>query len=114
MGAYKASDKTFCKQRHWLSVYRIAADEGFVIEGDFRYFKHIINNMNLSDCKVVLNIDTLERSVKGIYSTSFTDWNSDTLFGKNLDEYNDIHHCAEVFLQILSENRPKKAAKYGG
>lgn len=113
-GGYKASDKTFCKQRHWLSVYRIAADEGFIIEGDFRYFKHIINDMNLSDCKVVLNIDTLERSVKGIYSTSFTDWNSDTLFGKNLDEYNDIHHCAEVFLQILCENRPKKAAKYGG
>ena len=109
-GEDKASDKTFCKQRHWLSVYRIAADEGFVIEGDFRYFKHIIDGMSLTNCKVALNIDTLERCVKGMYDMSFVDWNSDALSGKSLEEYKDIRHCAEVFMQILSKNRPKKAA----
>ena len=107
-GSYRASDKTFCKQRHWLSVYRIAADEGFTIDGDYRYFKHIVDGMNLSNCKVPLNIDTLERSIKGVYSESFVDWNGDGLVGKSLDEYNDIHHCSEVFLNILSDNRPKR------
>ena len=107
-GSYRASDKTFCKQRHWLSVYRIAADEGFTIDDDYRYFKHIVDGMNLSNCKVPLNIDTLERSIKGVYSESFVDWNGDGLVGKSLDEYNDIHHCSEVFLNILSDNRPKR------
>ena len=64
--------------------------------------------MNLSNCKVPLNIDTLERSIKGVYSESFVDWNGDGLVGKSLDEYNDIHHCSEVFLNILSDNRPKR------
>ena len=26
-GDYRASDKTFCKRRHWIHVYRIAADQ---------------------------------------------------------------------------------------
>jgi len=104
---YKKSEKTFCKQIHWLSVYRIAADEGFIIEGDFRYFKQIIDRMNLTDCNVPLNINTLERNVQGIYSTSFVDWNSEGLSEKQLAKYNDIHHCAEVFMKILSGNRPK-------
>ncbi len=107
-GGYRDSDRTFCKQRHWISVYRIAADEGFIIEGDFAYFKHIVDGMNLSNCKVPLNISTLERNFKGIYNTSFVDWSDNGLAGKNMDEYNDIKHCAEVFLNILSGNRPKK------
>lgn len=107
-GGYRASDKTFCKQRHWISVYRIAADEGFIIEGDYRYFKHIVDSMSLSNCKVPLNIDTLERNMKGIYSDSFADWSENELNETNLDEYNDIKQCAEVFIKILSDNRPKK------
>ncbi len=107
-GGYRDSDRTFCKQRHWISVYRIAADEGFIIEGDFAYFKHIVDGMNLSNCKVPLNISTLERNIKGIYNTSFVGWSDNGLARKNMDEYNDIKHCAEVFLNILSGNRPKK------
>lgn len=34
---------------------------------------------------------------------SFVDWSDNGLSGKNLDESNDIHHCAGVFLKILSE-----------
>ena len=107
-GGYRASDKTFCKQRHWVAVYRIAADEGFTIDGDYRYFKHIVDGMNLQICNVALNIDTLEKSVKGVYGMSFVDWSDNGLSGKNLDEYNDIHHCSEIFLKILSDNRPKR------
>ena len=107
-GGYRNSDKTFCKQRHWIAVYRIAADEGFTIDGDYRYFKHIVDGMNLSNCKAPLNIDSLERSIKGVYSDSFVDWSESGLAGKSLDEYNDIKQCAEAFLKILSDNRPKK------
>ena len=64
--------------------------------------------MDLQNCKVALNIDTLEKNVKGVYGMSFVDWSDNGLSGKNLDEYNDVHHCAEVFLKILSDNRPKK------
>ena len=64
--------------------------------------------MNLANSKVPLNIDTLERRIKGDYSESFVDWSDYGLSGKDLDEYNDIHHCSEVFLNILSDNRPKR------
>jgi type I restriction enzyme R subunit len=107
-GGYRASDKTFCKQRHWVAVYRIAADEGFTIDGQPRYFKQIVDGMHLSNCEVPLNIDTLERIIKGVYSTSFVDWSENGLSGKNLDEYKDIKHCAGVFLNILLDNRPKR------
>ena len=50
----------------------------------------IIDGMSLTNCKVALNIDTLERSVKGMYDMSFVDWNSDALSGKSLEEYKDI------------------------
>lgn len=107
-GGYRTSDKTFCKQRHWVAVYRIAADEGFTIDGQPRYFKQIVDGMHLSNCEVPLNIDTLERKIKGVYSTSFVDWSENGLVGKSIDEYNDIKQCAEVFLKILSDNRPKR------
>lgn len=75
---------------------------------DYRYFKHIVDGMNLTNCKVPLNIDPLERSIKGVYSESFVDWSESGLAGKSLDEYNDTKQCTEVFLKILSNKRPKK------
>ena len=44
------------------------------VDGDFRYFKHIVDGMNLQSSKVALNIDTLKKNVKGIYGLSFVDW----------------------------------------
>ncbi len=102
-GDYRASDKTFCKRRHWIHVYRIAADEGFTIDGDYRYFKHIVDGMNLTDCKAPLSIDKIERSIKGVYRASYVDWSEDGLVEKNLDEYNDIKQCTEVFLKTCQE-----------
>ena len=107
-GGYRASDKTFCKQRHWIAVYRITADEGFTIDGDFHYFKHIVDGMELPTADIPLKEDTLAQTIKGVYASSFADWKSDGLSGRRLNEYNDIHHCAEVFAKILAENRPRK------
>ncbi len=107
-GGYRASDKTFCKQRHWIAVYRITADEGFTIDGDFHYFKHIVDGMELPTADIPLKADTLAQTIKGVYASSFADWKSDGLSGRRLNEYNDIHHCAEVFAKILAENRPRK------
>ena len=45
---------------------------------------------------------------RGVYSDSFVDWSESGLAGKSLDEYNDIKQCAEVFLKILSDNRPRR------
>ena len=64
--------------------------------------------LNVPFCKVPLNIDPLERSIKGVYSDSFVDWSESGLAGKSLDEYNDIKQYAEVFLKILSDNRPRR------
>ena len=100
---YRASDKTFCKQRHWIPVYHIAADEGFTVDGDYRYFKHIVDGMNLTDCKAPLSIDIIERSIKGVYRASYVDWSEDGQVEKNLDEYNDIKQCTEVFLKTCQE-----------
>lgn len=107
-GGYKASDRTFCKQRHWISIYRIAADEGFTIEGDFNHFKRMVDKMDLPIEDIPLKADTLAQTVKGVYAKSFVDWKSDGLAGRRLNEYNDIKHCAEVFKQILKENRPRR------
>ena len=63
------------------------------------------NQVPIAD--IPLKADTLEQTVKGVYDNSFIDWKSDSLTGRRLNEYNDIHHCAEVFAQILAENRPK-------
>ena len=70
--------------------------------------KDIVDGMNLPNSKIALNIETLEKSVEGVYANSYVDWSNNGLLGKKLDEYNDISHCAEVFLKIIMKNRPKK------
>lgn len=106
-GGYVSSNKTFCKQRHWVSVYRIAVDEGF-IENDYEKFQKRIDEMNLQNCSVPLNIVTLKQTLKDVYATPFKEWKSEGVSDRKLSEYNDIKHCADVFIQILSKNRPKK------
>lgn len=36
---YRKKNSVFCKQRHWEAVYSIATDYGFMIDGDYEYFK---------------------------------------------------------------------------
>ena len=59
--------------------------------------------MNLTDCKAPLSIDKIEHSIKGVYRASYVDWSEDGLVEKNLDEYNDIKQCTEVFLKTCQE-----------
>lgn len=56
------------KQRHWIAIYRIATDKGFIIEGDFAYFKRIIDDMQISNLPVPLKIELLQSSIKDVYA----------------------------------------------
>ena len=104
---YKGSKSTFNKQRHWIAVYRVAADMGFVIEGDFEYFKDFVDSLALNYIPVMLNIGSLERAIDGVYASDKADWTSEGLMGKKLSEYQDIKRCLESFEKIVSENVAK-------
>ena len=93
---YNPSKSVFCKQRHWESIYRIAADQGFVIDKDYVQFKRYIDSMNLEGLPT-LSVDLLERLNTGIYAESYVDWRPDGLTGKKLNEYVDIKRVADEF-----------------
>lgn len=80
---YNPKKSAFSKQRHWEAIYRIAADKGFIIDGDYAYFKSIIDGMQLSNIPVPFNTDLLERLNQGIYAKNIRDWSSEGLCGKN-------------------------------
>lgn len=104
---YKGN-KTFSKQRHWLAIYRIGVDFGFVIDFDYRYFSSFIEQMQLDDCPIPLKIGTLEKSNTGIYQESFENWNSNTLTDKERKQFDDIKVCTTSFKRILTGNILKK------
>ena len=108
---YKGSKSAFCKQRHWIAVYRVAADMGFVIEGDFDYFKDFVDSLALNYMPVMLNVNSLERAIEGVYATDKADWTSEGLQGKKLSEYQDIKLCLDSFENIVNENVAKYKAK---
>jgi type I restriction enzyme R subunit len=105
---YTKKESVFTKQRHWIAIYRIAADYGFVIDGDYPYFNKIIGEIKLENLPATLTRDFIEKNNKGIYASSFEDWTNEGLTGKQLNEYEDIKHCAEVFRNIVTENIKKQ------
>lgn len=105
---YNPKKSTFSKQRHWESIYRIAADFGFVIDGDYAYFKSIIDNMQLNNLPAALTHEFLDKANTGIYAHNYDEWSSAGLIGRKLQEFEDIKHCAEAFKKIVEENIPKK------
>lgn len=100
---YSKKNSVFCKQRHWEAVYRIAADYGFVIDGDYDYFKKIIDEMHIANLPYALTTAILRNSNKGVYARDIRDWNSEGLEGKALAEYTDIKKCADAFEVIVKE-----------
>ena len=84
---------------------------GFVIEGDFDYFKDFVDSLALNYLPVMLNIYSLERAVEGVYATDKADWTSEGLQGKKLSEYQDIKCCLDSFEKIVNENVAKYKAK---
>ena len=101
---YEPKRSPLSKQRHWIAIYRIAADKGFIIEGDFAYFKRIIDDMQISNLPVPLKIELLQSSIKDAYAKDIEDWTDDNLSGKKLAEYEDIKKCADAFAKIVGNN----------
>lgn len=93
---YAPKKSPFTKQRHWIAIYRVAADKGFVIDGDFDCFKRFIDKMQLTNILVPLNMNVLEKSIRGVYAKNIEDWSGDNLHGKDLTEYEDINLLAEL------------------
>ena len=100
---YNKKNGVFTKQRHWEAVYRIAADYGFVIDGDYDYFKRVIDDMDIQSLPYALTNNFLKNNNTGIYATNMKDWTSEGLAGKALAEYEDIKKCAEVFEKIVGQ-----------
>ena len=101
---YDPKKSPLSKQRHWIAIYRIAADKGFIIEGDFAYFKRIIDDMQINNLPVPLKIESLQSSIKDVYAKDIEDWTDDNLSGKKLAEYEDIKKCADAFAKIVGNN----------
>ncbi|MEY8592316.1 HsdR family type I site-specific deoxyribonuclease [Butyricimonas hominis] len=105
---YNPKKSLFTKQRHWIAIYRVAVDMGFVIDGDYSYFKSIIDKMNIKTLSVPLPPSYLEKAIKGIYAMNIEDWTTDGFSGKELIEYEDIKSCATTFAEVLGQNIPRK------
>ena len=95
------------KQRHWIAIYRIAADKGLVKEGDFANFKKSIDDMQISDLPVPLKIESLQNSIKGVYARNIINWTGEHLKGRELAEFEDIKRCADAFAKIVDSNMQK-------
>lgn len=100
---YNKKNGVFTKQRHWEAVYRIAADYGFVIDGDYDYFKRVIEDIDIQTLPYALTNNFLKNNNTGIYAKNMKDWTSEGLTGKALAEYEDIKKCAEVFEKIVGQ-----------
>jgi len=105
--SYIKEKSVFTRQRHWEAIYRIAADLGFVIDGDYSYFNRIIGEMKFENLPATLSRNLIEKTNKGVYASSLENWTSEGLTGNQLKEYEDIRHCAKVFKTIVKENLQK-------
>lgn len=101
--SYTNKDRVFTKQRHWIAIYRIAADYGLTIEGDYDYFKAIIERMSLSGLPSKLPNEYLDRAIKDVFAKHIDDWTPEGLSDRKLQEYEDIKNCAHVFKSIVEK-----------
>lgn len=105
---YNPKKSVFSKQRHWEAIYRVAADYGFVIDGDYSQFKRFVESMQLNYLPAALTHEFLDKANTGIYAQNYEDWISEGFTGRKLQEFQDIKHCAEVFKNIVEDTIPKK------
>ena len=92
----------FTKKRYWESIYRIAADYGFIIDGDYRYFKEKIDAMDIKHLPYQLSAEYLESENQGVYAQHIDDWTDSGLTGVKLVKYNDIKQFADGFREIVT------------
>lgn len=105
---YNPKKSPLTKQRHWIAIYRIAADMGFIIDGDYPYFKSLIDKMQIETLGVPLSVSYLEKAIKGVYAKNIDDWTAEGLSGNKLVEYEDINSCATAFAEVVKKNIPQK------
>lgn len=105
---YNPKKSPFTKQRHWIAAYRVAADMGFIIDGDFKYFKSIIDKMQIDALSIPLSVSYLEKIIKDTYAKNIEEWTDDGLSEKKLIEYADIKSCVDAFVKIVEMNIPRK------
>ena len=98
---YDKNSVAFSKQRHWEAIYRIAVDYGFTIDGDYSFFKSMIDDMKLQDMPYSLTHNFLSNHNVGIYSKALNEWTSEGLEGRDLSIFKDIKKCADVFENIV-------------
>lgn len=104
---YDKKNRVFTKTRHWEAIYRIAADYGFIIDGDYDYFKKIIDDMNIPNLPKSLTVNFLQKNNVGVYANNINDWTEEGLYGRDLAVYKDIKHCADVFENIVKNDIKK-------
>ena len=102
-GGYAKKDAVFDKRRHWIAVYRVACDTGLMIDGDYAYFEQAVSTIDPAQLPVSLAHKFLSKAVTGIYAEHLDDWSPAGLEGRKLQEFEDIHHCAEVFRGIVEK-----------
>ena len=102
--SYNKRNAVFCKQRHWEAIYRVAVDYGFTIDGDYNYFKSIVDGMHLHNLPYALTPNFLANHNVGIYAKDLKDWTSEGLEGKELSEYEEVKKCADIFETIVRNN----------
>lgn len=100
---YVPRKSIFNKQRQWESIFRIAADRGFVIDKDYEQFKRFIDSMHLEGLPDGLSVRLLERLNTGVYAESFVDWTTEGLSGRKLSEYLDIRRVADAFNKTITQ-----------
>ena len=103
---YDPAHSVFCKQRHWESLFRIAADYGFVIDGASGYsqFVRFVDKMQLAHTPGQLTVDLLCRLNTGVYAEDFREWTSAGLDGRRLSEYEDLRKVCEAFAVIVKRH----------
>lgn len=92
----------FTKRRYWESIYRIAADYGFIIDGDYQYFKDKIDAMDIRHLPYPLSAEYLESENQDVYAQHIDDWTDSGLTGVKLVKYNDIKQFADGFREIVT------------
>ena len=81
---------------------------GLIIDGDFKYFKSIIDRMQIDTLSIPLSISYLEKTIKDTYAMNIENWINDGLSEKKSIEYEDIKRCVDAFAKIVEMNIPRK------
>lgn len=90
----------FDKKRYWEAIYRVAADFNFVIDGDYPYFAHKIDEMGIAHLPK-LEADYIAAKNKGTYAKPLDEWDDTGLTGRKLVEYNDIRQFALALSKLV-------------